>query len=134
MELPVHHPFRSPESKDEYLAWYDARAKRWPVPSETRMVDTSFGQTFVRISGAPDGAPLVLLPGAGLPSLQWEFNIEALSRGHRVYAADNIYDFGRSVFTRPVKSIGDYVTWVDDLFSALSLTNDINLMGISYGG
>lgn len=47
---------------------------------------------------------------------------------------DNIYDFGRSVYTRAFKSPDDFVNWLDELFSALELGNNINLMGLSYGG
>jgi len=65
MEMSDYHPFRSPEAKIEYLRIYDERATLWPVASETRIVETSYGQTFVRISGRPDAPPLVLLPGAG---------------------------------------------------------------------
>jgi hypothetical protein len=50
-EMPSYHPFRSAEAKEQYLKLYDLRAKKWPVACETRMVDTSYGSTFVRISG-----------------------------------------------------------------------------------
>jgi hypothetical protein len=36
-----YHPFRSAEAKEKYLKLYDLRAKKWPVVSESRMVDTS---------------------------------------------------------------------------------------------
>lgn len=56
MVLPEYHPFVSAEARYEYLLMYDEKAKKWPVPSETRMVETSFGKTFVQASG-PVGAP-----------------------------------------------------------------------------
>ena len=46
-----YHPFKSTEAKEEFLALYDKRAEQWPVPVETKMVDTTHGQTFVRVSG-----------------------------------------------------------------------------------
>ncbi|MCX5846694.1 MAG: alpha/beta hydrolase [Deltaproteobacteria bacterium] len=132
--LPPFHPFRSAEAKEQYLKLYDMRAKKWPVPSESRMGDTSYGQTFVRISG-PDGAPpLVLLHGGSGNSLQWIPNIKALSEFYKTYAVDNIYDYGRSVYTRPIKSPDDFVNWLDESFNALALGDTINLMGLSYGG
>jgi pimeloyl-ACP methyl ester carboxylesterase len=134
MELPAYHPFRSEQAKEEYLALYDLRAKRWPVASEPRMVETSYGQTFVRISGAAGAEPLVLLPGAGVNSLMWEPNIEALSARFRTHAVDDISGFGRSVCTRPIKSSGDFVSWLEELFTALGLGDRIHLMGLSYGG
>jgi len=66
-------------AKEKYLKSYDAWAKKWPVPSETRMVNTSFGSTFVRISG-PAGAPaMVLLHGVAGNGLQWMPNAKGLS-------------------------------------------------------
>ena len=129
----TYHPFRSEKAKQTYLTYYNEHAKRWPIPSEKKMVKTSFGQTFVRISGPEDDPPLVLLPGDSENSLAWIAQIEALSADYRTYAVDNIFDWGRSIYTRPMKKPGDYVQWLDELFTALELDN-INLMGFSYGG
>jgi pimeloyl-ACP methyl ester carboxylesterase len=134
MEFPAYHPFRSEKAKERYLSLYDMRAKQWPVDSESVMVNTSWGRTFVRISGLDSAPPLVLLPGAASTSLMWIPNISALSESYRTYAVDNIYDFGRSVYARPIRSSTDFVNWLDDLFSALELGDSINLMGMSYGG
>ena len=134
METSPYHPFRSAKSKDKYLRLYDMRAKRWPVPSETRMVDTSYGRTFIRISGPADVPPLVLLHGGSGNSLQWIPNIKALSEFFRTYAVDNIYDYGRSIYARPIKNPDDFIYWLDELFSALELGDHINFMGLSYGG
>ncbi len=134
VDWPEYHPFRSAEAKEEYLQLYDDRAKSWPVPSETKMVETSYGQTFVRISGPVNALPLVLLPGGSATSLMWIPNVEALSGHYRTYAVDNIYDVGRSVYTRTMQSSNDLVAWLDELFSALALGDNINLVGLSYGG
>ena len=132
--MTAYHPFRSKAAKKEYLALYDMRVKKWPVDSQTRFVDTTYGQTFVRMSGPVGAPPLVLLHGAGGDSLQWISNIEALSKHCRVYAVDNIYDYGLSIYTKIIKNPEDYVKWLDELFSALDLGNHIKLMGLSYGG
>jgi len=134
MEITPHHPFRSAKAKDQYLTIYDLKAGKWPVASESRLVSTSFGETFVRISGPADAPPLVLLHGISGNSLQWISNVKALSARYRVFAVDNIYDCGRSVYTRAMKTPDDYVSWLDELFDALQLRNGINLMGLSYGG
>ncbi|MBA7616270.1 Carboxylesterase YbfK [subsurface metagenome] len=134
MEMSPYHPFRSAEAKERYLKHYDMRAQKWPVISETLTVHTSYGRTFVRISGPVDAPPLVLLPSAAGTSLLWIPNIRTLSESYRVYAVDNIYDFGRSVYTRAFKSPDDFVSWLDELFTALEFGDNINLMGLSYGG
>ncbi len=132
--LPECYPFRSAEARDRYLAHYDERAESWPVASETRMVHTDHGQTFVRISGPVDGPPLVLFPGIWSDSLMWPTAMtEAFSQAYRVYAVDNVYDFGRSVNARPKTSAAEYVAWLDGLFDALGLDNGINIVGCSLG-
>jgi pimeloyl-ACP methyl ester carboxylesterase len=133
-KITAYHPFRSTTAKEQYLKLYDMRVKKWPVDSQTELVDTSYGQTFIRMSGPVGAPPLVLLHGAGGDSLQWIPNVEALSKRYRVYAVDNIYDFGLSIYRQSIKNPTDYVNWLDGLFSALELGNNIKLMGLSYGG
>ena len=111
--------------------------KAWPVPSESKLVDTAYGQTYVRISGPANAPPLVLLPGAGACSLQWLHNIEALSQSYRTYAVDaliNLGCVGKSVYTRPILNAEDLVAWLNGLFDKLDLKKNINLLGASYGG
>ena len=132
--MKAYHPFRSATAKEQYLKLYDQRAKNWPVDSVTRFVETSYGQTFVRMNGPSGAPPLVLLHGGGGNLLQWLPNIEALSRSHKVYAVDNIYDLGLSIYSQRIERPDDFVKWLDELFSELGLGDNINLMGLSYGG
>lgn len=129
-----HHPFRSAQAKEQFVRLYDARAIKWPVASETRTVTTSYGSTFVRISGPAGAPPLVLLHGIGGNSMQWLPNVEALSGSFRVYAVDTINDYGKSAYAGNIETSDDYVNWLDGLFNALHLGNKINLVGLSYGG
>jgi pimeloyl-ACP methyl ester carboxylesterase len=98
------------------------------------MVETSYGETFVRVSGPADAPPLVLLHGTPTNSLMWQPNVAALSAKHRVYAVDTLWDIGRSVYTRPLKGPADYLNWLDGLFTVLAPGSAISLMGISHGG
>jgi pimeloyl-ACP methyl ester carboxylesterase len=134
MEMSAGHPFKSMEAKERYLAFEDKMARRWPIISEERLVQTSFGRTFMRISGPVDAPPLVLLPGGGSNSFIWSANIAALSKEFRTYALDNIWDFGRSVPTRRIESGRDFTGWLDELFDTLRLGRDIRIIGYSYGG
>ncbi len=133
-EVPEYYPFKSPEARTQYLDHYDRRGLDWPVVSETKEVETFYGKTFMRISGPSDGRTLVLLPSASASSLVWMPNVKALSEQCRVYAVDNIYDFGRSVNTRNIKNSNDMTNWLDELFTNLDLGDSINLMGLSFGG
>lgn len=137
MNTATHHPFLSEEAQETYLTFYDEMAKHWPIPSETMMVPTSYGQTFVRISGPVDAPPLVLLHGAGSTSLVWRFNIEALSKQYRTYAIDSLINtgcVGRSIYTRPITNADEASEWLNDLFDNLGLANNISLISASYGG
>ena len=107
MELAAHYPFLSEKAKQRYLKHNDERARGWPVPCESRTVETSWGRTFMRLSGPAGAPPLVLLPGGGTHSLMWMPNIAALSGPYRTYALDSILDVGRSANTRPVKTVDD---------------------------
>ena len=134
MKLSDYHPFRSAEAKATFLAAYDARAQQWPIPSETTIVETSYGPTFVRISGPADGNPLVLLHGHSENGLNWLPNIADLSQTYRTYAVDIISDPGRSVYTQVMKRADDYTTWLDELLTGLGLKQGVDLIGLSYGG
>jgi pimeloyl-ACP methyl ester carboxylesterase len=129
-----HHPYRSAEARQEFLASYDARANRWPVPSTATSVDTEYGPTFVRISGPETAPAVVLLHGAGGNSLQWRPNIAALSEHYRTYAVDVIGDHGRSTYIRPLESAADYSEWLGELLNGLGLEQNVSLVGLSYGG
>jgi pimeloyl-ACP methyl ester carboxylesterase len=130
----TYYPYRSAKAKEEYLAAYDQTAKEWPIPANSRLVPTSFGATFVRIGGPPDGQPLILLPGMGATSLLWQPNIEAFSKTYRTYAVDNMADVGRSVCTRPIRDSAGLVSWLDELTGALKLADGFHLLGLSHGG
>jgi pimeloyl-ACP methyl ester carboxylesterase len=127
------HPFKSQKAKEAYLKYYDEKAKKWPIASVARYVNTSFGQTIVRISGPKNGPSLVLLPGDTVNSLDWIPLIKDLSKNYCTYALDQIFDNGRSVYTRPIKKPEDYVQWLDEFFTELDLDH-VNLIGYSYGG
>ncbi len=135
METSAYDPYRSRAARDSCFAYLDSRAAaEWPVASQERTVPTSYGPTFVRISGPPAAPPLVLLPGAATPSLMWVPNIQALSAGYCTFAVDQIGDFGRSISTRPLRQYNDLLAWLNELFDALDLRGGVNLVGISFGG
>jgi pimeloyl-ACP methyl ester carboxylesterase len=134
MEILEYHPFKSIEAKEKYLKMYNEKLKEWPIHSESKIIDTSYGQTFVQISGSSDAPPLVLLTGLGGNSLSWIPQIKELSQQFRTYAVDNICDIGLSVSKRAITGHDNFTAWLDELFTALGLENNINLMGLSYGG
>lgn len=134
MNATTFYPFRSESAKKEYLAHYQERAEAWPVASETQVIETPSGRTFVRMSGSPTDPPLVLLPGSRAHSLTWIPNIAALSAHYRTYALDTIYDVGLSVSKRKLTQAEHLVDWLEEVLAALVPEGALRLMGISYGG
>lgn len=128
------HPFRSEQAKAEYHTLYNKRAEKWTVASETRIIETPSGQTFVRVSGHATNPPLVLLPGSLGTSLTWIPNIAALSAHYRTYALDSIYDFGLSVSHQRIKKVDDIIIWLHEVLAVLVPDEQVNLIGLSYGG
>jgi pimeloyl-ACP methyl ester carboxylesterase len=135
IEITEYYPFISVEAKEQCLALFKEYEKaNWPAESESKYIDTSYGKTFVRITGPKDAHPLVLIHGAGANSLaNWSGIIKELSQEYRTYAVDTIGDTGLSICTTPITKPDDYVQWMDELFKGLDLDNNINLMGASYG-
>jgi pimeloyl-ACP methyl ester carboxylesterase len=129
-----HPSFRSPEARERYLAFNESlAAKWWPVESENRMVSTSWGETFIRVSGSLDAPPLVILPGSRSTSLMFSEMIETLSSVYRTYAVDAVYDVGRSVGARRMNKGSQVAAWLDELLDILELHTNVNLMGQSLG-
>ncbi len=129
-----YHPFKSADAKERYLEFYDNKAKTWPVDSTSTRISTQYGETFVRISGPVGADSLVLLHGVGGNAFQWMPNIEELSAHFRVFAIDGIYGYGRTINTVAAIETEDYVNWLDELLEKLDLQENVNLVGLSYGG
>ena len=129
-----YHPFKSEKAKEKYLAYYDKHAEILSVPSENKYIETSYGNTFLRISGSENKPPLVMLHGDSENSLSWALQIKDFSKHYRTYVIDNVYDNGRSIYYRHFKEPDDYIKYLDELFDSLDLKNNINLIGFSYGG
>jgi pimeloyl-ACP methyl ester carboxylesterase len=131
--FPEYHPFKSQKAKEKFFEIYNDMEKQWPVPYQKAMIETSYGKTYIRISGSKDASPLVLLHPGGSNSLSWIPQIKELSEYFIIYAIDNIYDNGLSVYTKPIHGLEDYMNWLTEVFDKLELNNNINIMGMSYG-
>lgn len=133
--LGPHHPFVSAAARETFLADYERLLGGWPTAWEASTVETDLGSTAVMSRGPLGGTPLVMLPGAGGDAAQWPVAfIDALARTCRVMAVDNIEDFGRSVCSRPVRTMSDRMRWLDQLLDALSPGAPAVLAGCSRGG
>jgi pimeloyl-ACP methyl ester carboxylesterase len=125
--------FRSAHAAEAFVAAYRAQLARWPLPVTEMDVPGDFGTTRVNVCGPPDGAPLVLMHGAGSTSTAWLASVGALGMNHRVYAVDQMGDAGMSApSSRPVLDVEDYMSWLDEVLAAVSLPSAA-FCGHSYG-
>jgi pimeloyl-ACP methyl ester carboxylesterase len=117
----------------QLIAEYDAVMRTWPVPFEEQDIATGFGTTHIVVCGPASAPPLVLLHGAATTAAMWASIIAPLSESYRCYCVDTITDAHKSVATKPVREVGDYVAWLPDTFTALEIEN-ARVAGLSYGG
>jgi len=103
------------------------------VPAESRFVGTSYGTTHALVSGPPDGAPIVLIHGAGLTAISWYPNAARLAAGHRVYALDSVFDSGLGRQTGLIRGRRDVARWLVEVFDGLDLHRPA-VAGLSQGG
>ncbi|MGB9591589.1 MAG: alpha/beta fold hydrolase [Candidatus Kryptoniota bacterium] len=127
------HIFKSPETKAQYDAAYEAMLKRWPIPYQEIFVPTRFGDTHIIASGSQATPPLILFHSAGSGAVQWFRNVGALSEHYRTYAVDVIGEVNRSNTTQKLHTRQEFVDWTTDLFSGLNIAST-NLVGNSFGG
>lgn len=124
---------KNERSKRRYLEAYDRVLRAWPEPYESRMIETSFGDTHVLSSGCEDGPPLVLLHGAGVSATMWRPNVARFGARRRVHAVDVLWDMGKSAPTAFPQSHGEAVRWFSDVLDGLG-HDEVDLVGLSYGG
>lgn len=125
--------FKSKEKETAYMAAYDEAMKLWPVPYETTYISTSFGETYVNISGSEDGEPVILLSGNTDCSVSWYANVEALGAHHRLYAVDVIDDVGKSKVSAIPETREEAADWLREVCEGLELEKP-HLVGLSFGG
>jgi pimeloyl-ACP methyl ester carboxylesterase len=126
-------PFRSPQARAQFIEKYDTVLNGWPVPREERDVPTSFGITHVVVSGPESAPPLVLLHGAATNAALWSPVIASLSSPYRCCCIDTITDGNKSVATKHVRGVADYLTWLREVFAVLGIEN-ARVAGLSFGG
>ncbi|MGA2505092.1 MAG: alpha/beta hydrolase [Anaerolineales bacterium] len=112
---------------------YDAALKNWPVAYEEVNVNTRFGLTHIVVSGPDSGRPVILLHGQEASATMWQYNVQNLSQGFKIYAVDTIGDIGKSQPIRLPDNRDEYAVWLLDVLDQLKLSG-VDLVGISYGG
>ena len=91
--------YKNSEIEKKLLTIYENRMAKWPVPYESRYINTRYGKVYVAISGEKDAPAIFLLHASAMSSWSWLYNIEGLNKNYRTYAIDTIGDAGRSVLS-----------------------------------
>lgn len=125
--------FKDDKGRDTIRDWYERFHARIQAPTDSRNVETRFGETHVLSAGARDAPDLVILHGALASSAHLLVELALLLPHFRVHAVDII---GQSVKSAPVRistKNGDYGIWLDEVMEALGLQR-AHVLGVSFGG
>lgn len=128
--------FKTAEVEAAMMAIYDEKLADWPVPYETHMVETSYGQVHVIISGDAANPPMLLFHASAMSAWSWRDNIAVLSQDYRTYAIDTLGEANRSVLTDTSTyptSAEDITALYAEVADALNVERAV-LVGASYGG
>ena len=125
--------YRSAAGYLKVLAHYDRTLAGIGVPFREEVVETSYGDTHVVVSGKGDGKPLLLWHGLNANAVSWAEWIPALAPRYCIYAVDAIGRMGKSAPGRPVKKGPGYGEWAAQAVHELGLKR-ANMVGVSNGG
>ncbi|MGH3287327.1 MAG: alpha/beta fold hydrolase, partial [Streptosporangiaceae bacterium] len=124
----------SDAAREKFMAAYDRAFALWPQPVEEFDIETATATTRVHAYRPhPDGAPVVLLTGAGGNAAAWYPHVAALAKDGPVYGIDMPGDANPSVPRALMTPPASCAAWLDELLGKLS-DRPAHLVGFSYGG
>ncbi|MEM1205486.1 MAG: alpha/beta hydrolase [Acidobacteriota bacterium] len=125
--------FKTPEARRRVLDGYAQTLRSWPIPFESRQVETHLGPAHLLLCGDDAAPPLVLLHGGGGNATTWRPNVERLGRTARLYLLDLPGDAGRSSENRPDFGSDGHLRWLGEALDGLGLERP-SICGASFGG
>src|SRR6202050_1983840 len=124
----------SDAAREKFMAAYDRAFARWPQPLEEFDIETATATTRVHAYRPhPDGAPIVLLTGAGGNAAAWFPHVAALAEDGAGYGIAMPGDANPSVPRALMTPPAACAAWLDELLGKLS-DRPAHLVGFSYGG
>ena len=124
----------SEAAREKFMAAYERVFALWPQPREEFDVATATATTRVHaFRPHPNGAPVVLLTGAGGNAAAWFPHVAALAGDGPVYGIDMPGDANPSVPRALMSPPASCAAWLDELLGQLS-DRPAHLVGFSYGG
>jgi pimeloyl-ACP methyl ester carboxylesterase len=125
--------YKTDEGKRQVLGFYENSLKQWHKPSKQRVIETTFGDTFILESGTENSQAVFLLHGSSSNSGMWIADVKELSRYYHVFAIDIIGECGKSAENRPPFKGDSYSDWLHEIINRLGLEKVV-LVGCSLGG
>ncbi|MBN1646539.1 MAG: alpha/beta hydrolase [Spirochaetales bacterium] len=125
--------FKNDEGEKEYFALYRKCLKNWPIPYEEQFIDTSFGKTYIIVTGNKKGRPAILCHGMLATPASWYPNITALAEKYSIYVPGYPGDLGPSDFRKSPRNPEQAAAWLDELRTVLGIEKPV-IMGTSFGG
>lgn len=129
--------YQSNEFKEKLWQIYDSKLEKWPVPYETRIIETDCGTVHIIVCGPEEAPPVLLLHAASMSSWSWLYNMKVLVHDYRTYAIDFIGEPGKCILTDlnkiPMddKSLNEFYMHI---IRELGITDNYNIVGASFGG
>jgi 2-hydroxy-6-oxonona-2,4-dienedioate hydrolase len=125
--------FKTPEAHTAMLGWYDTFRAKLTVPTESRSVPTTFGETHVLVGGPAAAPPLVMVHGAMASSAHMLVELAPILDRYRVYAVDVVGQSPKTPHARPSVTNNDYGVWLGEVFDGLGLAR-APILAVSWGG
>jgi pimeloyl-ACP methyl ester carboxylesterase len=132
MDVPIKL-FKSDQAREQYLLAYDSTLRLWPIPHESQLITTPYGQTHVITCGPKEAPPLLLLHAGQASSTMWFPNISDLGAKFHIFALDTPGEPGKSIPARPYNTFRDSAAWIEGVMDILGIPK-AHGMGLSRGG
>lgn len=133
---PAESIYKTKEDRQRFAELYRAELAQWPVPHESRFVQTSYGRIHVIASGPDDAPPVLLINASGLAGWSWRPNVAALAEHFRTYAIDNIGEVGLNELenaARVPKTPAEVTAYYKEVADGLGVDR-AHVVGASIGG
>jgi 2-hydroxy-6-oxonona-2,4-dienedioate hydrolase len=125
--------FQDDNAKNRIATWFETFRSTLAFETESRRIETPFGETHVLVTGPADAPPLVCLHGALASSAHLLPELGTLVNRYRIYAVDVIGQSVMSADRRLDVRDDSYGTWLAAVCKGLGLSN-VSIFGVSWGG
>lgn len=124
--------YKSEKGKLEVLNLYDRQLKRFSIKYSDLWVNTTFGKTYLIVTGNTSGTPLLVFHGGNATTAYNLLACEFLAKDFYIFAVDTIGHPGKSDEVCLSANNYDYGKWASEVISELGYES-IRCFGGSYG-